>query len=602
MSWGDPVIPDEEVISKSLDWTLMRRLLRYLRPYRVTVLFSIVLLFLLSGLGILGPFITKLAIDRAIAAETVADAERMRILTHFSLLYLLVLVLEFVIRYAQTFITQLVGQKVMFDLRTEIFRHLQKMSLRYFHKNPVGRLMTRVTGDVEVLNELFTSGVVQIFGDLFLLIGIVTAMLLLNAKLALVVFTVLPLIFFASMLFRVRVRDSYRNVRTRLARLNSHLQESITGMNVIQLFGAEKRSFDQFDGANALHRDAHLQSVHYYAVFFPVVEVIGAIATALIVWYGGGAVVQDALTFGALAAFIQYTASFFRPIRDLSEKYNVLQSAMASSERIFHLLDTEPGIPSDPDAASPGPLGRAITFENVWFAYDDEDWVLKGIDLTVRQGERVALVGATGSGKSTLVTLLGRFYDVQRGAIKLDGVNIREFDLGNLRRRIGTVLQDVFLFSGTIDYNIRLGDPDITEERMLEAAQVANADAFIDRLANGYSEPVRERGAGLSTGEKQLLAFSRALAFDPEVFVLDEATSNIDSETEALIQDALERILIGRTSLVIAHRLSTIQNVDRIIVLHNGEIREEGSHEELMAEGGIYKKLYDLEYDGKRWE
>ncbi|NNE08663.1 MAG: ABC transporter ATP-binding protein [Gemmatimonadetes bacterium] len=602
MSWGDPVIPEEEVISKSLDWTLMRRLLRYLKPYRVAVLFSIVLLFLLSGLGIVGPFITKLAIDRAIAVETITDAERMRILTRFSLLYLLVLVLEFGIRYAQTYITQLVGQKVMFDLRTEIFRHLQKMSLHFFHKNPVGRLMTRVTGDVEVLNELFTSGVVQIFGDLFLLIGIVTAMLLLNAKLALVVFTVLPVIFFASMLFRAKVRDSYRNVRTRLARLNSHLQESITGMNVIQLFGAEKRSFDQFDDANALHRDAHLQSVHYYAVFFPVVELIGAIATALIVWYGGGAVVQDALTFGALAAFIQYTASFFRPIRDLSEKYNVLQSAMASSERIFHLLDTKPGIPVAADAREPGPLSRAITFENVWFAYNDEEWVLKGIDLTVRQGESVALVGATGSGKSTLVTLLGRFYDVQKGAIRLDGTDIRELALGNLRRRIGTVLQDVFLFSGTIDYNIRLGDSAITEERMLEAAQVANADAFIGRLENGYAEPVRERGAGLSTGEKQLLAFSRALAFDPEIFILDEATSNIDSETESLIQDALERILIGRTSLVIAHRLSTIQHVDRIIVLHHGEIREEGTHEELMREGGLYKKLYDLEYDGKRWE
>ena len=596
MSRLGPVIPDEEVVRKKVDWDLFRRLLVYLKPYRARVTLSVFLLILLSGLALLGPYITKLAIDRAIAAEGLERSERFAILARMGLIYLAVLVLEFTLRYAQVWITQLVGQRVMIDLRMEIFSHLQKLSLRYFSKNPVGRLITRVTSDVEVLNELFTSGVVQIFGDIFLLGGIVTAMLLIHVKLALTLFTVLPVIFICSGLFRAKVRDAFREVRTRLAKMNAYLQESLTGMKVIQLFGAEERSRHRFDTLNRDHRDAHLRTIFYFAVFFPVIEVIGAVATALIVWRGGASVLEGTITFGALAAFLQYTTHFFRPIRDLSEKYNILQSAMASSERIFELLDREPGIRSPATPRAPGPLREGIRFEKVSFSYDDGKPVLRDIDLVVAKGERVALVGATGSGKSTLVTLLGRFYDVDSGAIRIDGVDIREMDLVELRRRIGTVQQDVFLFSGTIDRNIRLGDERIGKSRMIEAAEIANATNFIGRLEHGYDQEIRERGAGLSAGEKQLLAFSRALAADPEIIVLDEATSNIDSETEALIQEALERILAGRTSLVVAHRLSTIRNADRIVVLHHGQVREEGTHRELIAKNGIYKRLYDLEY------
>ncbi len=608
MSLGDPVIPDEEVISRSFDASLMKRLMRYLKPYRGRVILSVSLLLLLSGLALLGPYIIKVAIDRAIAADGVAMDERFRILTQLGGLFLVVLFLEFAIRYCQMLITQLVGQRVMYDMRMEIFTHLQRLSLTYFNRNPVGRLMTRVTSDVEVLNEMFTSGVVQIFGDIFLLIGIVVAMLMIHVKMALITFALLPLIFIASSIFRRKVRDSYRNVRTRLAGMNSFLQESLTGMKVIQLFGAEARNYDRFCDLNGGHRDAHLQSIFYYALFFPVIEVIGAIATALIIWFGGGWLVQEALTFGALAAFLQYTTHFFRPIRDLSEKYNILQSAMASSERIFILLDTVPRIrsPRLEEGTRPGMAERAeapasqkpagIEFDNVSFAYRDEDWVLRDISLTVEKGESVALVGATGSGKSTMVTLLGRFYDAQKGAIRIDGVDLRDMDPSRLRRRIGTVLQDVFLFSGTIDQNIRLGNSSISREQMIEASRIANADSFVRRLDGGYDHEVQERGAGLSTGERQLLAFARALAYDPEIFILDEATSNIDSETEALIQEALERIISQRTSIVIAHRLSTIQNVDRIAVLHRGEIREMGNHNELLRQDGLYKRLYDLEY------
>ncbi|RPJ40283.1 MAG: ABC transporter ATP-binding protein, partial [Candidatus Latescibacterota bacterium] len=411
MSAELPVLPEEEVVQKKVDWELLRRLLRYLRPYRARVALAISLLIVLSGLALLAPYITKIAIDRAIAAEGIDRAERFRILARMGMLYLLVLVLEFSLQYAQVWITQSIGQKVQYDLRMEIFAHIEKMSLRYFSRNPVGRLLTRVTSDIEALNELFTAGVVEIFGDVFLLAGIVSAMLVLDVRLALTLFTVLPFLFAASTIFRARVRDAFRDVRTRVAKLNAYLQESLVGMQVIQLFGAEKRSFDRFDRLNRDHLLAHLRTVFYFAVFFPVVEVIGAVAVALLIWRGGSEVLEGTVTLGALAAFLQYTAQFFRPIRALSEKYNILQSAMASSERVFELLDTEPEIAAPASPARPGPLREAIRFENVSFAYDGEDYVLRDIDLTIRKGERIALVGATGSGKSTLVTLLGRYYD-----------------------------------------------------------------------------------------------------------------------------------------------------------------------------------------------
>ncbi|MBN1826045.1 MAG: ABC transporter ATP-binding protein [Candidatus Eisenbacteria bacterium] len=598
MSHGPLVVPDEDVLQKGLDAALFRRLLVYLRPYRGRTALAVLLLILLSALALVGPWITKIAIDRAIVAENIALQERARTLARMGVLFLIVLVLEFTIRYVQVYITQVVGQRVMVDLRMEIFSHLQKMPLSYFQKNPTGRLITRVTSDVDVLNELFTSGVVQIFGDVFLLAGIVAAMLVLNAPLALTVFSVAPLLFAASFLFRKKVRRAFRDVRARVARVNAWLQECLVGMRVIQLFNAEERTFRVFDERNAELRDSHVRTVLYHSIFFPVVEVIGALAVALLVWRGGGAVLSGALTFGVLAAFLQYTGQFFRPIRDLSEKYNILQSAMASSERIFLLLDTPPAIAAPEAPARPGPLEEAIRFENVSFAYRPGEPVLREVSLTVRKGERVALVGATGSGKSTLVSLLERFWDPEDGRITLDGVDLRDMDPRDLRRRIGTVLQDVTLFSGTVEGNIRLGDESIPPDRITEATRIANADRFIERLPEGYDHALRERGSGLSAGERQLLAFSRALAVDPEIFVLDEATANIDSETEALIQEALERILRGRTALIIAHRLSTIRRVDRIVVLHHGRVREEGTHEELIRNGGIYKKLHDLEYRG----
>lgn len=596
MSLRPPVIPDEDVIRKALDWQLFRRLLVYLKPYRLQVTVSVFFLILLAGLTLLGPFIIKIAIDRAITADSLLMSERTSVLKRMGLIFLVVLILEFTVRYAQVYITQMVGQKVMYDLRMEIFSHLQKMSLSYFSANPVGRLITRVTSDVEVLNELFTSGVVQIFGDIFLLGGIITAMILLDARLALTILSVGPVLFIASLIFRRKVRNAFRDIRACVALLNGYLQESLVGMKVIQLFNAEERSFDRFRVLNRDLRDGHIRTVLYHSIFFPIVEVIGAVAIALLIWRGGSGVLSNTLTFGALAAFLHYTTHFFRPIRDLSEKYNILQSAMASSERVFLLLDTEPEIVSPANPVDPCSLRKAIRFENVWFAYRKGEYVLQDISLTIARGERVALVGATGSGKSTLVTLLGRFYDVNRGSITLDGIDIRHMDVGDLRRKIGTVLQDVILFSGPIDRNIRLGNKAISRERMIEAARVANAHSFIERLPGGYDHELQERGAGLSAGEKQLLAFSRALAADPEIFILDEATSNIDSETEALIQEALERILKGRTSLIVAHRLSTIRNADRIVVLHRGRIREEGTHGELLRNNGIYKKLYDLEY------
>ncbi len=581
---------EEEILGKAYDRQLARRLIKYLYPYRRVVAVSIFLLVLVSGLRLVGPYLTLIAIDQHILT---GDPDG---LSSIALLFLSVLLVQFGVSFAQTYLMNWTGQKIMYDLRMEIFAHIQKLHMAYFDRNPVGRLITRMTTDVDVLNELFTAGVVSIFGDIFTLSGIVLVMLWLDWRLALVCFSVIPLLFIAALVFKIKVRGSYRWVRRSVARINAFLQENITGMSVVQIFVQENRKFQQFEERNSEYLRANLQSIFYYAVFYPLVNMIGVVAIALILWYGGNQVLREILTLGALVAFIQYSERFYKPISDLSEKFGILQSAMASSERIFKLLDTEPEIVPPSQPRRPAEITGRIEFANVSFAYKDDTPVLKNIDLTVAPGEKVAIVGATGAGKSTLINLLCRFYDVQEGEIRIDGVPIQDLDLGLLRQSIAVVLQDTFLFRGTIEENIRLWGRPLGRKEVERAARQVHAHPFIQDFAEGYATPVAERGAGLSVGQKQLLAFARALAHHPKLLVLDEATSSVDTETELLIQEALGQLMKDRTSLIIAHRLSTIQNCDRIIVLHKGEIQEEGSHFDLLKKRGIYYKLYQLQY------
>jgi ATP-binding cassette subfamily B protein len=581
---------DDEILGKAYDAKLMKRLLGYVKPYSKYVVLAILMNIVVAALGPLRPYLTKIAIDDYIVNSNYDG------LIYISILLVGTLIFQALVQYFLTYFTQLMGQKIIYDLRVKLFGHIQKLALRYFDKTPIGRLVTRVTNDVESLNELFSSGIVMIFSDVFIIIWILVFMFFMSWQLTLVSLSVLPILFYATFLFRKKVRESYRDVRFQLARLNSYMQEHVSGMNIIQIFSKEKNEGDKFAEINAGHRKANIDSIFYYAIFYPIVEILSSFAIALIIWYGGGNVVQSSMTIGVLFAFIQYTEMFFRPIRDLSEKYNIMQTAMASSERIFKLLDNETFI-IDPDTPKTFQKFEGnVEFRDVWFAYNAEDYILKDISFKVNAGETVAIVGATGAGKSSIINLLNRFYDVNKGEILVDGVNLNAITKEDLRKHISIVLQDIYLFSGTIKSNINLGDGSISDEKIIQAAKTVGAHDFITQLPNQYNENVKEKGATLSVGQKQLISFARALSFDPQILILDEATSSIDTESEILIQNAIQELLKGRTSIVIAHRLSTIQNSDKIIVLHKGEIKESGTHQELLNKRGIYFKLYQLQY------
>jgi ATP-binding cassette, subfamily B, multidrug efflux pump len=585
---------DSDGAGRGYDASLLRRLLGYLRPYRWWTLGAVLLLMSQSVLALIGPRLTQHALDVAVPHH---DLGLLGLLTG---LYLATLLVDFVVEYGGTLLTSYIGQRVMYDLRMQIFGHLQRLSIGYFDRNPVGRLMTRVTSDVETLNELFSSGVVTIFGDAFTLVAIMGMMLAIDVRLALVTFAVIPLVWLTARIFRRRVRQAFGDIRVRLARLNAFLQERLSGMRVVQLFGREEDTARRFGALNRDHLEAHLRSITIYAVFFPAVEVLTAVAMALLLWYGGLRVLDSTLTVGVLAAFIQYTRRFFQPLQDLSEKFNLLQSAMASSERIFALLD-EPVTVREPDApvALPRPVRGAVRFENVWFRYSPTGpWVLRDVSFSASPGQTIALVGHTGAGKTTIVSLLLRFYDPERGRITVDGVDIRQLSTADLRSIIGFVQQDLFLFTGDIQHNLTLDAP-IPPEAARAAAERVGADRFIERLPSGYHHELGERGRSLSVGERQLLSFARALALDPRILVLDEATSSVDAEAEAQIQRAIAELMAGRTSLVVAHRLSTILHADEILVLHYGEIRERGSHRELLAQRGLYERLYQLQLRGQ---
>src|ERR1700730_14596641 len=670
---------EEEILGRAYDSRLMRRLLTYLRPYRWQVAIALLSILFKAFADVLGPYITKVAIDRYLAPTKESSSGMWSWLSprplagigQIAAVYIGLLVFSFLLEFLQTYYMQWTGQKVMFDLRSQIFRHLQRMHVAFYDKNPVGRLVTRVTTDVDALNEMFTSGVVSIFEDLFVLAGIIGIMLCMNWKLASITFAVLPLIIYSTKIFRDKVRDSYRRIRTAIARINAFLQEHVSGMVVLQLFNRERKAYNKFSDINRSHMDAFKDAIMAYAVYYPAIEIFSSIAIACVIWFGGNdiiwsapvkslalefnrhslvtfRVVETVASLGVLVAFMQYAQRFFRPIMDFSEKYNILQSAMAASERIFKLLDAPVEVVSPAVTTKPEGPGR-IEFDHVWFAYRDvpaengekvsvsgkgemrtstarvgmgtlarpaeqssagsssdngnvaanesaPDWILRDVSFTIELGETAAIVGHTGAGKTTLISLLLRFYDVQRGAVRIDGVDVKDMDLVDLRSRFGVVLQDPFLFSGTIAGNIRLGTQRIGDADIQKAAGDVNLADFIRALPGGFNEEVRERGSTLSTGQKQLISFARALAHNPKILILDEATSSVDTETEFRVSDALNRMVEGRTSLIIAHRLSTVQRADKIIVMHKGQVREMGTHQQLLAQRGIYFKLYQLQY------
>ena len=584
-------IYDRDDVKKQADTKILYRFFRYIRPYRFIFSLTILMLLITAALETAGPFILKIAIDKYLTPKNYNGFLNM------VLLFALSIFLQFGVRYIQQYMTEYMGEKIMYDLRMEIFTHIHKMEMSFFDKNRVGRLMTRVTTDVQTLNEMLSSGVVALFGDIFMIAAIVVVMLNLNAVLSFVTFSVLVFLGAATVVFRQKVRKYFSIIREKISAINSYLQESITGIITIKILNRQKRNNKEFADLNNDYLAEYIKTVFSYAVFFPVVTLIETLAIALIIWFGGGQVIKSVLTLGTLVAFIQYIQKFFHPISDLSEKFGILQEAIAASERIFGLLETSPAIVSPLNARKLPEIKGDISFDNVWFAYNKNNYVLEDISFEVKQGESIAFVGATGSGKTSIINILNRFYDIDKGSIRLDDIDIREFDLQNLRRHVGVVAQDVFLFSGTIIDNIRLGNKEITLERVKDAARFVNADKFIEKLPDKYNQEVKERGQTLSVGQKQLIAFARAIVFNPKVLlVLDEATSSVDTEIEGLIQDALKKVMHGRTSIIIAHRLSTIKNVDRIIVLSKGRIIESGTHKNLLKNKGIYYKLYKYQY------
>jgi ATP-binding cassette subfamily B multidrug efflux pump len=630
---------DDEVVGKVYDGRLMRRLLTYLRPYKLQTTLSAFSIIFKAGSDVMGPYLVKVAVDTYMSDTPPAKLSWLARhlsptpitgITQIGLLYLGALLVTYLLEFLQTYTMQWTGQKIMFDMRSQIFRHLQRMSPAFFDHNPVGKLVTRVTSDVDALNEMFTSGVLAIFEDVFVLVFIVVIMLRMSWPLALLAISVIPAILYVTRIFRRHVRDSYRRQRHATARINSFTQEYVSGMPIVQLFNRERRAFNDYSAVNAENKQAWTDAIFAYALYYPIVEFLSSTAIALVIWFGGDAVLRNAgfpagmrhsifgtVTLGVLIAFIQYAQRFFRPIQDLSDKYNILQAAMAASERVFRLLDTEPTIVS-PSSPVAGDSSGRVEFRNVWFTYqklddaqraritnaNDEDlrtyadieWILRGVSFVIEPDETAAIVGHTGAGKTTITSLMMRFYDIQRGSILVDGVDVREQDLKKLRQRFGVVLQDPFLFTGTISDNIRLGSTWITDERLERAADEVNVGDFIRTLPLKFAEPVRERGATLSTGQKQLISFARALAHDPGILILDEATSSVDTETELRVRLALSRMITGRTSILIAHRLSTIQRADTILVMHKGQLRERGTHQQLLTHRGLYWKLYQLQY------
>ncbi len=581
---------DDEVLGKAYDSKLMKRLLTYVKPYKKYVILAILMNIIVAALPSVRPLLSKIAIDDFIVNKDYNG------LLWVSVALLGILILQAAVQYLLTYYTEYMGQRIVYDLRVQIFSHVQKLALKYFDKTPVGRTVTRVTNDVDSLSEMFSSGIVQVFSDIFVIVWIFIFMFSMAWDLSLVVLIVMPFLFYATFLFRKKVRETYRDVRLHLARLNSYMQEHVTGMNVVQIFAKENEELKKFSAINKDYRNANIKSVFYYAVFFPVVELLSAITFGLIIWYGGGQVIQSNIQLGVLIAFFQYTEMFWRPVRDLSEKYNILQAAMASSERIFKLLDNKTVIKNSDNPVRLEKIRGEIEFKNVWFAYNPGEYVLKNVSFKINPGETIAIVGATGAGKTSIINILTRFYEIEKGSITLDGVDIREIEKSDLRRYIAMVLQDVFLFSGTIKTNISLGNSEISDEQILKSAVTVGADKFISQLPNGYNEEVKEKGATLSVGQRQLISFARALAYNPQILILDEATSSVDTETEILIQNAIQKLLVGRTSIVIAHRLSTIQNSNKILVMHKGELKEIGTHQELLSKKGIYYKLYQLQY------